>query len=162
MFIFTLQSSQLSVCVCLRSTDLVMNNLFHAGNTFCETQQSSVESLQSTDWGVSNYNSTILWGSKRNTLTPLSKDVTFNLRVLILTHRHKSIPFYLWKKQLRNLLNQSCNVLNRISTLWLVATVCCACSNCTGHSQQQPLKKEVTCTFSSFFSTWVLTFRYFL
>lgn len=48
-----------SVCVCLRSTDLVMNNLFHSENTFCETQQSSVETLQSTDWGVLNCNSSI-------------------------------------------------------------------------------------------------------
>lgn len=66
------------MCVCLRSTDLVMNNLFHAGNTFCETQQSSVETLQSTDWGVLNYNSTTLLKQQRNTLSlAFSKDVTF-------------------------------------------------------------------------------------
>lgn len=69
MFIFTLQSSQLSVCVGLRSTDLVMNNLFHAGNTLWKTQQTSVETLQSTDWGVSNYNFTTLWSSKRSTVS---------------------------------------------------------------------------------------------
>lgn len=75
LFIFTLQSSQLSVCVCLRSTDLVMNNLFHAGNTFCETQQSSVETLQSTDWGVLNYNSSIDCAPRETAL--LWEDVAF-------------------------------------------------------------------------------------
>lgn len=92
MFIFTLQSSQLSVCVCLRSTDLVMNNLFHAGNTFYETQQSSVETLQSTDWGVLNYKSTALWSSQRNTLTLLSEDVTF---ICMSQPQTQIQPFYL-------------------------------------------------------------------
>lgn len=94
MFIFTLQSSQLSVCVCLRSTDLVMNNLFHAGNTFCETQESSVETLQSTDWGVLNYNPAILRGSLRNThfLSPLRK-MSLSSACLNLTHIDANLYF---------------------------------------------------------------------
>ena len=117
MFIFTLQSSKLSVCVGLRSTDLVMNNLLHTGNTLWKTQQSSVETLQSSDCGVSNYNFTTLWSSKRSTVstTPphppppfFSEDVTFICWCQL--HGHKSSLFMLWKTQPRDLLNHFCKV----------------------------------------------------
>lgn len=142
MFIFTLQSSQLSVCVYLRSTDLVMNNLFHAGNTFCETQQSSVETLQSTDWGVLNYNSCTLWSSNRNTaLTPpplphpFSKDVTF---ICASQPRHKDTNRAFFsiseRRSEETCWISSANMLNRTSTSWLVTTVCCVCCSCTAQS----------------------------
>lgn len=100
MFIFTLQSSQLSVCVCLRSTDPVMNNLFHAGNTFCETQQSSVGTLQSTDWGVLNYSSYYAVKQReKHTLTRPFQKMSLSCARLILGTQTQIEPFYLGEEE---------------------------------------------------------------
>lgn len=106
-----------SVCVCLRSTDLVMNNLFQAGNTFCETQQSSVETLRSTDWGVLNCNCGIYCEARGMGF----RRCHFYLHVSAQMHRHKL--------SLRKALNQMGNVLNRTSASWLVSRVCSVSSN---------------------------------
>lgn len=121
MFIFTLQSSKLSVCVGLRSTDLVMNNLLHTGNTLWKTQQSSVETLQSSDCGVSNYNFTTLWSSKRSTVstTPPHPPPPFFFRrchfhLLVSTARTQIKPFYVVKdtaQEPAESLLQSCSTM---------------------------------------------------
>lgn len=161
MFIFTLPLSlSLSVLrVCLRSTDLVMNNLFHAGNTFCETQQPSVETLQSADWGVLNYISTTLWSCQRNAaLTPSAfKRCHFHLRVSTLTRRHKSSLFVSERSSPETCWISSANVLHRNSMTQLVTTVCCVCCNCTKQSTTYNricAAILVTHTFATFDNLW--------
>lgn len=106
-----------------------MNNLFHAGNTFCKTQRSSVEKRQSTDWGVLNYSCTTLGSNKRNTISLSFQKLSLLSARLSPDLQTQIEPFYLWKEAARKPAEW---VVQRAEPH--LCTVCCVCSNSTALS----------------------------
>lgn len=146
-----------------RSTDLVMNNLFRAENTFCETQQSSVGALTGEYWITSlerEREAMALW-----VRSPLSR--TFALKKTGKGKKKKSLSCERVstsgeaQTQIRSRLNQTVNsfiifnkdtfkkkasrhvtLLQICLNIWAFASVCFSCKSFWGGDKLTRIKNH--------------------